>query len=59
MRHRFQQQPEFQTTPIEKIRLPLRSRDELPPILAGLQGLLVAARAQGEVFALLEARIPK
>jgi hypothetical protein len=37
MRHPFQTQPDLQFTPIEKIRLPLRSRDELPPILAGLQ----------------------
>ena len=27
----------MQLRPIEKIRLPLRSRDELPPILAGRQ----------------------
>ena len=37
MRHHFQHQPNLQITPIEKIRLPLKSRDELPPILAGLQ----------------------
>lgn len=36
MRHHFQSQPDLQVTPIEKIRLPLKSRDELPPILAGL-----------------------
>ena len=34
MRHHFQTQPDLQITPIEKIRLPLKSRDELPPILA-------------------------
>jgi hypothetical protein len=32
MRHHFQTQPDLQITPIEKIRLPLKSRDELPPI---------------------------
>jgi hypothetical protein len=37
MRYHFQDQPDLQITPIEKIRLPLNSRDELPPILAGLQ----------------------
>jgi hypothetical protein len=39
MRHHFQSQPDLQITPIEKIRLPLKSRDKLPPILAGLQWL--------------------
>ncbi len=35
MRHHFQSQPDLQITPpIEKIRLPLKSHDELPPILA-------------------------
>jgi hypothetical protein len=37
MRHHFQAQPELQITPIGKILLPLKSRDELSPLLAGLQ----------------------
>lgn len=37
MRQRFSPQPDLQIIPIEKIILPRRSRDELPPILAGLQ----------------------
>ncbi len=57
MRHCFQSQPDLQSTPIEKIRLPLRSRDELPPILAGLQWLWMHPRLKAEVLALLEARI--
>jgi hypothetical protein len=36
-RHHFPAQPDLQIIPIEKIQLPLKSRDELPPILAGLQ----------------------
>ena len=39
MRHPFQARRDLQIIPIEKIRLPLKSRDELPPILAGLQWL--------------------
>ena len=39
MRHHYQTQPDLQLTPIEKIRLPLKSRDELPSILADLQWL--------------------
>ena len=57
MRHAFQTQPEFQITPIEKIRLPLKSRDELPPILAGLQWIWMHPTLKVEIFALLEAKI--
>ena len=57
MRHHFQDQPDLQITPIEKIRLPLKSRDELPPILAGLQWLWMHPTLKVEIFALLEAKI--
>lgn len=57
MRHHFQTQPDLQLTPIEKIRLPLRSRDELPPILAGLQWIWMHPTLKTEIFALLEAKI--
>ena len=57
MRHPFQTQPDLQITPIEKIRLPLRSRDELPPVLAGLQWVWRHPTLKAEVFALLEAKI--
>ena len=57
MRHPFQAQPDLQITPIEKIRLPLKSRDELPPILAGLQWIWSHPTLKAEIFALLEAKI--
>jgi hypothetical protein len=57
MRHPFQTQPDLQITPIEKIRLPLQSRDELPPILAGLQWIWMHPPLKAEIFALLEAKI--
>src|ERR1039458_3689908 len=57
MRHPFQSQPDLQITPIEKIRLPLKSRDELPPILAGLQWLWMHPALKAEIFALLEAKV--
>ena len=57
MRHHFQSQPDLQITPIEKIRLPLQSRDELPPILAGLQWIWMQPSLKAEMFALLEAKI--
>jgi hypothetical protein len=57
MRHHFQTQPDLQITPIEKIRLPLQSRDELPPILAGLQWIWMHPTLKAEIFALLAAKI--
>ena len=57
MRHQFQSQPDLQITPIEKIRLPLKSRDELPPILAGLQWIWMHPTLKADIFALLEAKI--
>ena len=57
MRHPFQTEPDLQIIPIEKIRLPLRSRDELPPILAGLQWLWMHPKLKAEIFDLLEAKI--
>jgi len=57
MRQPFPSQPDLQITPIEKIRLPLRSRDELPPILAGLQWLWMHPTLRAEILALLEAAV--
>lgn len=57
MRQRYSPQPDFTVTPIEKIQLPTRSRDELPPILAGLQWIWLHPTLKAELFALLEARL--
>ena len=57
MRHHFQHQPDLQITPIEKIRLPLKSRDELPPILAALQWLWSHPTLKADLLALIEARV--
>ena len=57
MRQRFNPEPDFPITPIEKILLPLKSRDELPPILAALQWIWMQATLKTEILALLEARI--
>ncbi len=57
MRHPFQAQPGLHLTPIEKIRLPLKSRDELPPILAGLQWIWMHPTLKTEILALLEAAV--
>ena len=57
MRHPFQSQPDLQIIPIEKIRLPRQSRDELPPILAGLQWIWMHPTLKAEIFVLLQAGI--
>ena len=57
MRHPFQHEPGLNIVPIEKIRLPLQSRDELPPILAGLQWVWMQPTLKTEIFALLETKI--
>ena len=57
MRHSYQAQPDLQLTPIEKIRLPLQSRDELPPILAGLQWIWMHPTLKAEILALNEAAV--
>ena len=57
MRYHYQAEPDLQITPIEKIRLPLRSRDELPPIPAGLQSLWMHPTLRAEFLGLLEAAL--
>src|SRR6266852_3663561 len=51
MRQRFEPAPGLHLTPIEKIVLPIRSRDELPPILAGLQWIWSHPTLKAEIFA--------
>jgi len=57
MRRRFEVQLALGQTPIEKVALPLKSRDELPPILAGLQWVFQTRAINEEIFALLEAKL--
>jgi hypothetical protein len=44
-------------TPIEKVLLPLKSRDELPPLLAGLQWIFQTPEVNAQIFALLEKKL--
>lgn len=57
MRHRFQQQTTLGITPISEVKFPLRSRDELPPVLKALQHIFVTAGLNEKVFALLEKKV--
>ena len=40
MRQRFEQQTTMGITPITEVKFPIRSRDELPPVLMALQPYL-------------------
>ena len=57
MRRRFDVQLALGQTPIERVRIPLKSRDELPPILAGLQWIFQTPEMNEQVFALLESKV--
>lgn len=57
MRQRYSPQLDLNIVPIENIVLPARSRDELPPILAGLQWIWIHPTLKAEIFALLEKKI--
>ncbi len=57
MRQRFESEPGLNLTPIEKIVIPLKSRDELPPILAGLQWIWMHPTLKTDILGLLERKI--
>ncbi len=57
MRHRFQQQTTLGITPISEVKFPLRSRDELPPVLKALQHIFVTPELNEKVFTLLEKKV--
>lgn len=59
MRRRFEVQLRLGQTPIEKVIIPLHSRDELPPILAGLQWIFMTLEVNTQVFELLESKLGK
>ena len=46
-------------TPIERVEIPLKSRDELPPILAGLQWIFTTPEVSSKILALLEEQLTK
>jgi len=57
MRIAFKVQYELGATPIEKIELPLNSRDELPPVLRALQYIYATPDLNKKVFNLLENKV--
>ncbi len=57
MRQRFDVQLALGQIPIERVHIPLKSRDELPPILAGLQWIFQTREINEQIFSLLEGKL--
>ena len=57
MRQRFEQQMNLRTVAVCDVKFPLKSRDELPPVLMALQYIFVTPELNEQVFALLEKKI--
>ena len=57
MRKHFQVQLGLGQTPIEQVKIPQKSRDELPPVLAGLQWIFTNPQIHEQIFNLLEERV--
>ena len=57
MRQRFEQQMNLRTVAIQDIKLPLKSRDELPPVVKALQYIFITPELNEKVFELLEKKI--
>jgi len=59
MHKRFEQQITLDTLAIPDVEIPLKSRDELPPTLAGLKYIFITPELNNKVFELLEEKICK
>ena len=57
MRKIFEVQLALGAVPIEQVKIPTRTRDELPPTLAALQWMLTTPEVSAKVFKLLVAGI--
>lgn len=57
MRKRFAQQLSIGITPISEVKIPTKSRDELPPVLAALQHIFVDPTLNKKVFEIIEPKI--
>ena len=59
MRQRFEQQLNLLITPISDVKFPIKSRDELPPVLRALQYIFITPELNEKIFQLLEDKISK
>ena len=57
MRKRFEAQLSLEQLAIEKVVIPLKSRDQLPPTLAGLKWIFSTPEINEQVFELLDHKV--
>ena len=57
MRRRFEVNPGLSITPIESVKLPLKSRDELPAILSGLQWIFSNTELNEDIFKIIQFKV--
>lgn len=50
MRKRFELSPQLGALPISEVKIPLKSRDELPPFLLALQTIFVDRPIMNDCF---------
>ena len=59
MRKRFEQQLDLLIPSIKDIKIPVKSKDELPPVLRALQYIFITPAINEKIFTLLEDKILK
>src|SRR3970040_1868278 len=59
MRKKIEQQKKLGAISIAEVKLPLKRRDELPPILKALQHIYATPELKEEVFRILETKVMK
>lgn len=59
MRVRFEQQLSLGVTPIHQVKINIKSRDEMPPILVALQTIFITPELNEKIFLILEDTILK
>ena len=59
MRKRFELSPQLGALPISEVKIPLKSRDELPPVLLALQTIFVDQSYHEQLFSIIEPVIVK
>lgn len=59
MRKNYEPQRSIGSIPISEVEIPLKSRDELPPILRALQYIFVTPEVKEQVFEILESKVLK
>jgi len=59
LRKRFEIQYELAATPIEELKIPTRSRDEMPPVLRALQYIYTTPELNQKIFELLASKVTR